>query len=64
MAYVEVDEDHVAIGDDNGEIIYWDRQEWIENPDLAPIIANAIKLLYEQGGSVVRSKLRHLHLVR
>lgn len=64
MVYVEIDEEHIEIGDDRGEIVYWDRAEWIEVPDLALVIAGAIKILYEEGGDALRKKLRHLYAVR
>lgn len=41
---VECTNDHISISDDKGEIVYWDRAEWKEDPILLPIIANACYL--------------------
>jgi hypothetical protein len=45
---VEITNDYVSITEDSGEeVVYWDQQEWIEDPELVvPAIANAIHLAY------------------
>jgi hypothetical protein len=45
---VIVDNDNITIMHKGVEVVMWDQQEWIEDPDfLVPAIANAIKLAYE-----------------
>jgi hypothetical protein len=42
---VETTEEDVVIFDDNGdELVYWHRQEWIEDPKLPTTIVNAVTL--------------------
>ena len=41
---VEYGLDHIRVVDKQKEIVYWDKQEWIEDPDVVFAIANAIDL--------------------
>ncbi len=41
---VECKEDHISISDDKGEVVYWDRAEWRDDPLLVPTIAHACYL--------------------
>ena len=42
---VEITKDHVVIFDDDGrEVVYWDKKEWEDEPEIKPIIKNYIKL--------------------
>ena len=42
---VEIAKDHVVIFDDDGrEVVYWDKKEWEDEPEIKPIIKNYIKL--------------------
>lgn len=47
MTRIEFGEDYIAIYDQQGEIVRWLKQEWIENPDVVFPIANAVKLASE-----------------
>lgn len=50
-AYITAD--HVSLSDAEGELVHWDRQEWLDDPDLAVTIANAINVGYLAGGDAV-----------
>lgn len=40
---VRITDDYIQIVDDTGdEVVYWDRQEWIEDPEVTLSIAQAI----------------------
>lgn len=43
-AKVEFGEDYIRIYDTKGEIVYWDEQEWKEEPEVVYSIANAVRL--------------------
>lgn len=53
-ATVEVLGEHISISDANGEIIYWDQQEWMDDPTIVPAIVNAVTIGLEQGGTALR----------
>lgn len=38
---VELAPDHLSIRDEQGEVVYWDVQEWVDDPSLVMVIANA-----------------------
>lgn len=44
---VEFGSDYIAICDDEGEIVRWVKDEWVENPDVVFSIANGVKLAVE-----------------
>ncbi len=46
--------DYIRLEDEQGEIVYWDKQEWIDDPDLVITIANAIIYGNALGGAAVR----------
>jgi hypothetical protein len=43
-----INEDSVSIHYDGKEVLYWDIQEWIEDPKLALTIMDVIRKAYEQ----------------
>lgn len=49
--------DSIYLEDEKGEIIYWDRQEWLDDPDLCVTIAAAIEYGHVHGGEAVRALL-------
>jgi hypothetical protein len=44
---VEITEDFIRIFDKKGEVVYWDKEEWKEEPNIIISITNAIKMAYE-----------------
>lgn len=40
-------EDYIKISDKNGEVVYWNEEEWKENSSIVFSIANAVKLACE-----------------
>jgi hypothetical protein len=56
---IDIRADHITIADAKGdEIVYWDRQEWLDDPDLTIPISNAILLACMEGAEAVRAKLK------
>ena len=56
MAFrVEITSDHIALFDGEEELIYWDQEEWREDPSVVPPIAAAITLGFTEGPDAVRS---------
>jgi hypothetical protein len=51
---VDFGDDHIAIFDKDGEIVYWDRSEWEIDPEVVFSIANAIWLASTEGGKYLR----------
>jgi len=57
---IAIDSESVNIYADHGEdkepdhIVYWHRDEWVEDPDVVIPIANAIRLFYEDPDELVR----------
>lgn len=51
---IEIENDHVTISDQHGEIAHWIVDEWTKDPSMATAMANAIKIFYEQGPGVLR----------
>ena len=49
------DEGSVHIGDEHGEIVMWDSREWAEDPSLVFVIANALRMAYENGPGALRA---------
>lgn len=39
------------------ELLYWDRDEWVQDPDVVFAIANAILLAKEEGAEAVASRI-------
>lgn len=54
---VEIDPLAICISDEDGEIVYWDRAEWEEDPDVVAVIANAVKLYYTEGPAALRRRI-------
>ncbi len=54
MFTVDIHPDSIVLMDEKGEIVYWDKQEWIDDPSLVLSIANAINQGHVNGGSAVR----------
>ena len=44
---VEVENDHISITHKGKELVYWDEQEWKDDPEVVVSIANAIKMAFE-----------------
>ncbi len=44
METIACSPDSISIKDSKGEIVYWDKQEWLEDPSLIISIANACYL--------------------
>lgn len=56
--FIAFGDDSVAIFDGNEtEIVYWVRDEWIEDPECAQAILEAINLAVTQGVRAVKAKL-------
>ena len=46
---VEFNEDAIGIHDeDENEIVYWTKDEWIDDPEIVFSIVNAVKLAYTE----------------
>lgn len=41
---ISIDSQYIEIIHKNEEIVYWERQEWLDDPDIVLSIANAIYL--------------------
>lgn len=54
---VEIGADHIALYDGDEELVYWTQGEWEEDPTLVISIANAIRILYEEGPDAIRARL-------
>lgn len=55
---VEIRADYIVIADEKSEIMYWDRQEWLDDPDVIVPITNAIRIAYTEGGEALRARLK------
>lgn len=47
MAKVDIRTDEITISDRIGEVVKWVKDEWEEDPNIVPTIANAVKLTTE-----------------
>lgn len=54
---VHVLDDGVYIYDEHGEIVMWHRDEWVQDPSVALVVARAIQEYYEHGPYVMRRRL-------
>jgi len=61
---VEAITDYVCLTDRRGEIVYWDRQEWVEDPDLVITIAAVINHGHVHGSESLRKMLKGKRLIR
>ncbi len=52
-----VDAGDIHILFNGAELIMWDSAEWQEDPSLVFVIANAIRLAYEEGADSIRARL-------
>lgn len=55
---IEILADYIIIADEKGEIVYWDRQEWLEDPDVIVPITNAIHIAHTEGAEALRAWLK------
>ena len=55
--YGEPAEGAVRLMDDDEELVMWDSAEWVEDPSLVFVIANAIRIGYEEGVDGIRARL-------
>lgn len=46
-----ISEDGIYINDDDGEIVSWIMQEWIDDPEVVISIASAICMRLQEGGN-------------
>lgn len=53
----EIENDHIALFDDEEELIYWDCEEWREDPQIVILIANAINIGHVEGADGIRARL-------
>lgn len=42
-------DEYIALCNGNVELVYWDIEEWKEDPEVVFSIVNAVKTLYEEG---------------
>ena len=54
---VYIGPDCIAIYDVNEEIVYWQQDEWLEDPSVALSIANAIRMYYEEGPMAIKEAI-------
>jgi hypothetical protein len=55
---VSIGPDYIAIYDDQGEeIAYWIEDEWLNEPELAINLANAIRIYYTKGPKFMKELL-------
>lgn len=47
----------VRLLDDDEELVMWDSAEWIEDPSLVFVIANAIEVGHREGPDGLRARL-------
>lgn len=57
---IEINNDSIYISDEWGEIVSWVESEWVEEPDVAMVIANAVKEFYTKGSFALRAALGKL----
>lgn len=57
MFRVERTADSVGLFDGAEELVYWDRQEWEENPSLLATIEEAIRIGHAEGSDGIRVRL-------
>jgi len=58
---VYIRDDFISIADDEGEVVRWVRDEWLEEPDIVVTIANAINLASEEDNDGVRKILEEYY---
>lgn len=56
MERVEILSDTIRIYDnDNNEVVGWVEEEWLEDPNLVLVIANAINIFYGYGADRLKT---------
>lgn len=56
MERVEILSDTIRIYDnDNNEVVGWVEEEWLEDPNLVLVIANAISIFYAYGANMLKT---------
>ena len=50
--------DYIAICHNGDELLYWDRQEWIDDPEVTFSIARAVQFSLNHGALALRAMLR------
>jgi len=58
---VYIRDDFISIADDEGEVVRWVRDEWLEEPDIVVTIGNAINLASEEDNDGVRKILEEYY---
>ena len=53
---IDFGDDYISISDKQGEIVYWDINEWIQEPQVVFSIVNAVKMALS--GIDLRRKLK------
>jgi hypothetical protein len=54
---VAIGPDYIAIYDQGEEIAYWHEDEWLQEPELAINLANAVRMYYTKGPALMRELL-------
>ena len=54
---VEIEPDYIRISDRGGIVAEWSKEEWLEDPSLTPIIADAIMTVARMGTTGLRDKI-------
>ena len=55
--WIEFEEHALYLGDCKSEIICWVEAEWLEDPSVVLIVANAVRILCVKGGPALRKLL-------
>lgn len=51
------DEVDIVLTDDGQGLVMWTSDEWVAEPSLVAVIANAIRIGYEQGSDAIRARV-------
>jgi hypothetical protein len=57
--HIDVDKYGIYIHDQVGEIVGWNKFEWLEDEDLLPVVVNALIYAMEYGGGALRETINH-----
>jgi len=57
--HVDVDKYGIYIHDQVGEIVCWNKDEWLEDEDLLSVVVNAVIHAMEYGGGYLRKTINH-----
>ena len=54
---IQIEDDHVTISDEHGEIAHWVSDEWEEDSTVTAAIANAINVYHTEGAKALRKRI-------